>query len=565
MQPDANLRMNEGQPAPRSAFGPARPISSHSASDRCQRLLAEWLDDCVTNHTECKVKSFILPTRLLLIGPGLPGSPIPSVRLYEPSNERVDYAALSHCWGTHQLQLITTKATLSDRKRDISWESFPKTFQDAILTTRSLGLQCLWVDALCIVQDDPQDRDRESGNMKDVYGGAFVTIASTWSSNSVQGCFSAREAEERVVWQSRYRGPDGANPKIFARRVMDHEVFREQPLCNRAWAYQEQLLSRRLIHFLPEEVRWECRTSSKCECSLRERGLRHREASYEMWSAGATPLPSDTLSHYYSTWYSLVAEYSRRGLSETVDKLPAISGLAKLIQEASNSDYLAGLWSDDLIHGLLWTSLKRLGTPNRRVPQYRAPTWSWASIDGPVQYHTWALPRFEVTCRVLGGTCATKGPDPFGQVSSGAVQIRGLTVPAVVHVDLEDGTHDMHGEQSLHERLFRGWLLRDGQSAAFAADEPIDLIKKPRKGPIVLCLQLGQGSDYHGNVETTISLVLAPCKVTKSSRETVEKYERIGVLHHVVASRSPISPKSSSDMYSPQWFHDAEEKVITII
>lgn len=493
------------------------------------------------------------------------GSTIPSVRLYEPSNERCDYAALSHCWGIRQLPLLTTKTTVKDFRHSIPWEIIPKTFQDALLTTRSLGLQCLWIDALCIIQDDPEDWARESGKMKDVFGGAFVTIASTWSGNSVQGCFSAREAEERVVWQSRYRGLDGSSPKIFARRVIDHEVFREQPLCNRAWAYQENLLSRRLIHFLPEEVRWECRATSKCECSLRDRGLRFREASYEMWSAGATPLPSDTLGRYYATWYLLVAEFSRRHLSEASDKLPAISGLAALIQETSGSKYLAGLWSDDLIHGLLWTSLKRPGAPNRRVSPFRAPSWSWASMDGPVQYHTWALPQFEVTCRVLGGECATKGPDPFGQVSGGEIQIRGLTVPAVVHVDLEDGAHDMLGEPDLHARLFRGWLLRDGQSAAFAADEPIDLVKKPRKGPIVLCLQIGQASEYQGTVDLTISLVLAPCKVSKSSKNTAEKYERIGVLRHVVASRSPITPKSPSDLYSPQWFHDAEEKVITII
>lgn len=487
------------------------------------------------------------------------------MRLYEPTNERVDYAALSHCWGTNQLPLITTKATLNDYKHGIPWEAIPKTFQDAVLTTRSLGLQCLWIDALCIVQDDPDEWARESGKMKDVYGGAFVTIASTWSGNSVQGCFSAREAEERVVWQSRYRKPDGSLPKIFARRVVDHEVYREQPLCNRAWAYQEHLLSRRLIHFLPEEVRWECRATSKCECSLRDRGLRLREASYEMWTAGATPLPADTLSRYYATWYSLVAEYSRRHLREASDKLPAISGLAGLIQEASGSRYLAGLWSNDLVHGLLWTSLKRHGTPNRRVSPFQAPSWSWASRDGPVQYHTWSLPQFEVTCRVLGGKCATKGPDPFGQVTSGEIQIRGLTVPAVVHGDLEDGTHDMPGEEEIYTHLFRGSLLRDGQSAAFAADEPIDLIKKPRKGPIVLCLQIGQASEFQGTFESTISLVLAPCKVSKSSKSPVEKYERIGVLRHVVAPQSPITAKSPSDLYSPQWFHDAEEKVITIV
>ena len=522
-------------------------------------LMAEWLDECVSNHEECSAGAEVLPTRLLLIGPGPPGSPLPSIKLYEPSDERCDYATLSHCWGG-QLSLTTTKDTVQERKLGIRWDQLPKTFQDAILTTRSLGLQCLWIDALCIVQDDPNDWARETAKMKDIFGGSFITIASSWSGNSVQGCFSAREAEERVVWQSRFRTQDGIQAKIFARRVIDHKVVRKQPLGNRAWAYQEHLLSRRIIHFLPEEVRWECRKTSKCECSIRETDLSRGDASHEVWSAGTGPLPSEALRHCYSTWHSLVTEYSSRYLSNPADKLPAISGLAALVRTVSGSRYVAGLWSENLVNGLLWTSVNQ-GITSQRPPKFRAPSWSWASLDGPVQYNTWSLPKFENTCRILSGKCNPVGPDPYGQISSGEIVIRGLTVNAMVDVD-EDHDANGHHPGEPQEGTFRGWLLRDEKRAEFAADEPISLKGSSNPVRMAVCLQLGHSTDYQDRFDSTVSMVLVPCSTKSSSPNSVQKYERIGILRHTVHAYDPHRPKY---VYAQEWFQDAEEKVVTIV
>ncbi|KAL9114352.1 MAG: hypothetical protein Q9227_001774 [Pyrenula ochraceoflavens] len=547
----------EGAPSPRSAFGPARQISPHSGSERCRFLMAEWLDDCVSNHQECSKGAEVLPTRLLLIGEGAPGSPLPSVRLYEPSDERVDYATLSHCWGG-RIPMMTTKDNLQDRKIGIRFEQLPKTFQDAILTTRSLGLQCLWIDSLCIAQDDPREWAQEIAKMKDIFSGSFVTLASSWSGNSMQGCFSTREAEERVVWQSRYRTADGIQPKIFARRVIGHKVARKQPLNSRAWAYQEHLLSRRIIHFLPEEVRWECRKSSKCECSVRETDLSRGDVSHENWSTGTAPLPSDALRHCYSTWHSIVSEYSSRALSDPADKLPAIAGLAALTKSVCGSRYVAGLWTENLVNGLLWTCVNA-GIVGSRSRTYRAPSWSWASMDGTVQYNTWPLPRFENTCRLLSGKCDAIGPDPFGRVSSGDLVIRGLTVQAVVDVDQSNNSNY---ENSHTRNTFRAWLLRDDLRAEFAADESISLTEQTDSSRMVLCLQLGHSTDYQDRYESTVSLVLIPSRAPPSSPSQSPRYERIGVLHHTVQAHDPGGPQF---VYGQDWFHDAEEKAITII
>jgi hypothetical protein len=136
----------------------------------------------------------------------------------------------------------------------LDFEQLPKNFQDAITTTRLLGIRYLWIDSLCIIQDDEEDWLRESVNMEKVYSSAYVTIAAT-SSKSDEG-FLHRSPTYFA------RLPDSVELRqaaFLSRMEGDFERDVEKGELNqRAWVLQERFLSPRIIHFASAQTYWEC-------------------------------------------------------------------------------------------------------------------------------------------------------------------------------------------------------------------------------------------------------------------------------------------------------------------
>ncbi len=110
-----------------------------------------WFYDCLTNHSVCQQVTIAAPKRLLFIG----SFPEDAVRLIEDVPKDVQFIALSHCWGTNTFR--TTQSNLPERMRNIPWDELPKTFQDAIVVSRLFDVRYLWIDSLCIIQDDRYD------------------------------------------------------------------------------------------------------------------------------------------------------------------------------------------------------------------------------------------------------------------------------------------------------------------------------------------------------------------------------------------------------------------------
>lgn len=201
-----------------------------------------------------------------------------SVRLVEPrAGEEGAYIALSHCWGNSQ-PCVTAHATLEDenstlehRKRGIPWSTLPKTFQDAITLTSLLGISFIWIDSLCIIQNDKEDWATESAKMADIYEHASLTISATVSAGDSYGCFSSSFSTSRSLPIS--LPEDVGTCEIAVRKPISHwdtlgqsELHARFPLMSRGWAFQERLLSRRIIHFSESELVWECRELTTCEC-----------------------------------------------------------------------------------------------------------------------------------------------------------------------------------------------------------------------------------------------------------------------------------------------------------
>jgi hypothetical protein len=204
-------------------------------------------------HEACKVLDTRLPTRVVeILGPQ-------SVRLYETRGETAQYFCLSHCWGQHDF-ITTTSTNLQRQIEGIPWHELPQTFQDAISFTQRLGYTYLWIDSLCILQDDIEDWRREGSKMSEIYSNAHVTLAATASSDASGGCFRRR----RKPSFAKHTCPDlhATYTDWYVWNRPDHSGWSTDrlPLQQRGWAFQERLLSRRLIHFTGEEIIWECRT-----------------------------------------------------------------------------------------------------------------------------------------------------------------------------------------------------------------------------------------------------------------------------------------------------------------
>jgi hypothetical protein len=186
------------------------------------------------------------------------------------------YVCLSHCWG-RAYHITTTSSTIRDRKAGIGWNELAKTFQDAITFTRRLGIRYLWIDSLCIVQDNSNDWSVQASKMPSICENAYVTLAATFSSSSAGGCFSQADSEF-IARDFTVEDRSGKSHQIFVRRHLPHwlmadprrpnELDQDFPLLQRAWVIQERLQSPRILHFGRHELMWECMEATACECSF---------------------------------------------------------------------------------------------------------------------------------------------------------------------------------------------------------------------------------------------------------------------------------------------------------
>lgn len=255
-----------------------------------------------------------------------------AIKLVESRHDEYGkYAALSYCWGS-VLTCRTTSGNLSERLQGIPWASLPPTFRDAIRYCVKLQIPYIWIDALCIIQDDEADWQVESAKMAEVYQNAHITLAATSAASTLGGCFpetlGPREKDER---RFEFGGlADGQPSSLWVRRKLHHwndprssmVQDDEYPLLRRGWAFQERVLSPRLLYFCRQELVWECAGESCCECGgLVDWALKRRFT--------ITKKPGDTQetslhNPEYHAWYPrLFGKMERERLRKLVDEARA--------------------------------------------------------------------------------------------------------------------------------------------------------------------------------------------------------------------------------------------------
>ena len=456
----------------------------------------KWLETCTKDQFHNQPAWF--PTRLIDLGT----SNDQYVKLVDTRSTptRGPYATLSHRWADSAV-IRTTSTNLEQFLHAIPVAILSKTFRDAFTAARSyLGVRYIWIDSLCIIQDDPKDWRAESATMQDVYSHSFCNLSAIATSSGVHGLFPPRDVDRvrPCEIETNWAGRDPETYIPIPKRFWDEQLD-YAPLSGRGWVFQERWLAPRILHFSSDQLLWEC-----CELNASEaypRGIpeitcgtnselhhelgapadfqscgnqtmlqkllewlylrkpskkddRNKEvlSTAKVLIAQSNPLglPAITYgtqssfknrvsapvplkpSENYKKWQRLVEWYSSCKVTKEEDKLIAISGIAKRFHSALSSEYLAGLWRDNLPIELIWRVSRAESDNVQRPSRYRAPSWSWASVD------TQIINKF-VDCELFPLIAVTDShidhlsSDPFSQVTGGWIRVRGTLHPALLY------------------------------------------------------------------------------------------------------------------------------------
>lgn len=487
-------------------MGLGRAVQSDAGSSKVARLMRSWIKECRETHQHCRWDSRKrLPDRVLYIG--AEREPYLHITTKE---DRGYYAALSHCWGG-ATGIRTMLSNIDQFRHEIPFERFPRNFQDAIEICRSLGMKYLWIDSLCIIQDSKLDWQEQSAKMADIYSKCAFAVAADGAKDSHAGFLRSPGRQiaagkvQRLPWPPNPGGEEegeGVPECVYVRLLWTKVVAISMhgghdsschiwsdppdgpsPLSTRGWVLQETMLAPRTLHFCSDEVVWECRTCTRCECMN----------APNTDSAHRYPAGTDTWMH---SWDVVVAEFTSRSLTFQTDKLEAIAGIARREmtkiekEQGVSTGYVAGLWTHNLRGSLHWRRAQKTSdrefddtdsgsedddadhfgsaadddtyygsdmdsdcthrashgkakkdldpeptyNPSRRVESYIAPSWSWASVTGRILVAKWHSSVFEnleenadnLELEEISIECEYAGPNKFGAVMEGT----SLTVTA---------------------------------------------------------------------------------------------------------------------------------------
>lgn len=355
----------------------------------------------------------LLPTRVLNVS--LLDSSA-DLKLVNGEGKRGRYAALTYCWGPNPDNTFKTASeVLAKRMERITIDELNPLFQDAVNVCRSLIIPYLGVDAICIVQNDRSDWLKESKRMCDVYSNALVTLSATLANSPDERLYypeqdwSQSPAMKAVGAQAipYFRGGDFSLQPSRKEDLPSKSPGSRGPLSGRGWCLQERYLSHRIIH-LAESCEWECLTTTQMETrdssipyeiyryqpDERPRGFESKQDLGLDQEAGA-------LAKYpYNIWYLLLTNYTARNMTYDGDLLPGILGLADLFTRLTGDHLVCGLWSSNLVCGLMWEWSNSFRAPKARVLSghslegrrqsqlvaHRTPSWSWINTVGPKEW-----------------------------------------------------------------------------------------------------------------------------------------------------------------------------------
>ncbi|KAF9484251.1 HET-domain-containing protein [Pholiota conissans] len=447
------------------------------SSPECFQEALNCLVDCTMNHEFCpKVTSSPLPTRVVDCSD--PRRP----KLLESQGLEAPYVALSYVWGQAQPHSTSTVNIESYTSDGIDIEILPQTIRDAIYCTHALGFRFLWTDTLCIIQDSADDKNNEISQMCNIYNKAHFTIIAACATKAGDGFLQDRRnppTMELPFWC-----PDGRLGTISVREQL--YASRNEPISKRGWCFQERLLSPRILNYASHTLQYQCAEGTKNVGNANNFSVIDGSDELKLPNLPLTPAPASMPVVKHSTneewkmwrvWKSALANYSGRSLTCSTDKLVALSGVAQFFvrcwsQEASEIEYLAGLWKHTFAQDILWYRDSAAMRRPRPV-EYRAPSWSWAASDGPIKGPGWP-PIVEPTwtvrkCKVFPTTSGLS----YGEVQDAILVVEavirpvsfGTTGPNSTDVPLYERELDALSAESQPEKKAIGFVYMDADES----------------------------------------------------------------------------------------------------
>jgi hypothetical protein len=399
------------------------------------RQIIKWRDGCADGHRDCASErpDVPLPTRCIDVRDEK------IIRVVEPGGSSGKYMCLSHQWGKEGMPLKLTKDTRDELYSGINAADLPATFRDAVGITKRLGCDYLWIDSLCIVQDDMDDWDKEAANMASIYSRSVLMIAAAAATGPRDGLFRSPVAQFTDI-SPLQMAQSGLPFSVYVRREPRFQVGhltkdQEHGLLDRGWVLQERLLSPRVVFFGVNEISWECMSCEACSCEpvlspykvqkYSPRAPMNPKAAF-CQASGRVGEEQDTNDERLpAAWHNVVNAYTGLRLTKAPDIFPALAGLARQVKEARKGDrYIAGLWELTIMQDLLWRR-RTLGDWNQSIwsdhydlqncfdggdqgkPDFEqklmdqnlseirierdlqrrlAPSWSWASLHTQIEY-----------------------------------------------------------------------------------------------------------------------------------------------------------------------------------
>lgn len=406
------------------------------------------IDECIASHP---CSSFLSPTRSLpsrLIDIGENPETGVVLRSTRDLSSEIQYTTLSHCWGERKPKCMTTSKNYDSQCRQIPWADIPRTFREAIKFTQGLNIRYIWIDSVCIIQPeddkDQVDWQHESVRMSDYYYNAYVTLAAAGSVDCEGGLFSKRSDRKTHLFNATI---GGKYCQCFAFRKCEDiryipglrpftELHTDRwPLATRGWAYQERLVSGRILYFTRDQLIFDC-----------FRDIELEESSYY-----SCPQPEPRLKQSYwellnntagvNDWKLIIEDYSALRLTKPGDRLPAMAAIAQQVMSRQGPEgkmgnvYLCGLLSGVLHTDLLWEPYPD-GVIRKQDFQCLAPSWSWASYPGKVDRFEYARVYGESQIDFVEDSLEFTASGRFGACTGGYITIKAPVIDCVWKVRL---------------------------------------------------------------------------------------------------------------------------------
>jgi len=532
------------------------------------KFVSTWLTQCSADHPLCKQSSPpTLPLRVIDVLSR--DDPF----LLETDGQNGHYFALSYCWGKQRVADMmsfgansrgrrgqpTPQSNIENHKLRISYSDMPKTLRDAVTFSRLLNNRYVWIDALCIVQGDEEEWEREHPKMAEIYSNAKLVLAADNADGLEKGFLGTNleVSQTQEDWSSTSPAKDQTESLQRRERTLcPSPLSLDEPLNRRAWSLSEMIFANRVIHFTSSGMVWECNEVRQYESGIPYTFHENDDDSFRMIRS-TTIAEQRSKEELYRKWHALVAAFTKRQINsqpgekyKDTERLVALSRVARRISwilseiHGSADVYLAGMWRGDLRTSLLWSVEEclqnyRPGVEWRRPETPRAPSWSWAAIEGPVSIEP--LVNIQSDASIEGLVIEhLNGNDLFGRVLSGSLTVRGKVLHNLP-LQLDDLDSSTYATRHLYKTF--GCTVNDG--CTFVLDVPLSQQELSRG---FSCVFLGKG-ETEANLEKETREHFALLLLRAVSVAPL-RFERVGISsrHSSNGSVSGLLAKMKGEM-----------------